>query len=374
MKRISIQPRQNWEEKIQDVGFLYYKDYYNEQNAYTFSLDEINKIEKATNEIFDLCIRTVDFIVEENLLQDFKIPSQYHEIIKKSWKEDHISFYGRFDLGYNSNTQEIKLLEFNADTPTSLVEASIVQWFWLQDFNDTYDQFNSIHDRLVAHMKTCHPYLLGKQKVFFSSVSDSQEDYITTKYLEDCAHQAGILTSYLPIHEISLGDGSFCTPQGEMIENIFKLYPYEWMFHEEFGEALISNFDFCTWIEPFYKSIMSNKMFMVYLSRLFPDSPYILKCQTDPEGLINYVKKPLLSREGANIEIIKNGMSIEKTEGDYGEEGFVYQDYFELPVFDGQTPILGSWLIGGEAAGLGIRESSTLITTNTSRFVPHFII
>ncbi len=123
MKRISIQPRQNWEEKIQDVGFLYYKDYYNEQNAYTFSLDEINKIEKATNEIFDLCIRTVDFIVEENLLQDFKIPSQYHEIIKKSWKEDHISFYGRFDLGYNSNTQEIKLLEFNADTPTSLVEA-----------------------------------------------------------------------------------------------------------------------------------------------------------------------------------------------------------------------------------------------------------
>jgi glutathionylspermidine synthase len=86
------------------------------------------------------------------------------------------------------------------------------------------------------------------------------------------------------------------------------------------------------------------------------------------------VKKPLLSREGGNVTLHQAGGEIQ-TGGDYGAEGFVYQDVAPLKNFGGMYPVIGSWVIGHEegnsAAGIGIRESDTPITTNSSRFVPH---
>ena len=39
--------------------------------------------------------------------------------------------------------------------------------------------------------------------------------------------------------------------------------------------------------------------------------------------------------------------------------------------FDGRYPILGAWVVNGQACGLGIREDDGVVTRNTSRFVPH---
>ena len=373
MKRVNIIPRQNWKEKIKNQGFVYYEGYYTEEAAYEFSRYEIDKIELATTHIFEMCMKTLEYILNDvKHLQKFHIPIKFYEVIKRSYYEDHISFYGRFDLVYNGF--DIKVLEFNADTPTSLIEGSIIQWYWLQDFeNGKYDQFNSIHDKLIAHLETCKVHLEG-DKLFFTSISDSDEDFMTVKYLEDCANQAGIATEYLPIPEISVSSqGEFCTFDGEPIQDIFKLYPYEWMFNEEFADYIISNFDKTFWIEPLYKAILSNKMFMVYLYQLFSSSPYVLKCYSDsPSGMTNYVQKPLLSREGANVTIMKQGNILEKSDGEYGEEGYIYQEYFEIPKHQGKTPVIGSWVIGGESAGISIREADNLITNNTSKFVPHY--
>lgn len=60
--------------------------------------------------------------------------------------------------------------------------------------------------------------------------------------------------------------------------------------------------------------------------------------------------------------------------GGYGEEGFIYQQLALLRDFGGKYPVLGSWVIDGESAGIGIRETDTLITDNYSRFVPHFFL
>lgn len=62
------------------------------------------------------------------------------------------------------------------------------------------------------------------------------------------------------------------------------------------------------------------------------------------------------------------------TEGTYGKEGFVYQQYCPLPSFDGNYPVIGSWIVDGKPAGIGIREDDTPVTKNTSRFVPHYFI
>lgn len=370
MKRLHITPRPDWEKKIQDQGFLYYKNYYNERAAYEFTAAEIDRLETATAEIFDMCLGVVEHVINNNLWDEFFIPKQYAELIKWSWKEDMMSFYGRMDLAYNG--KDIKLLEFNADTPTSLLESSVIQWHWLQDHDVALDQFNSIHEKLVAHIRDCKPHF-HEGKLHVACVDHSEEDLMTAKYIEDAAHQAGLETIFLHMEDISLDDNDqFTGASGEPIRNIFKLYPYEWMFHEEFGAYLDPNRERCNWIEPAYKAILSNKMLLHYLYELYPDSPYILPCKWGRPITDSFVKKPVYSREGANITIVQKGTLLEYSDGEYGEEGYVFQEYFELPDFDGHKPVIGSWLIGGQAAGIGIRESKNLITNNVSMFCPHY--
>ena len=133
MNRISITPRPDWEAKIKQQGFVYYEGYYNENAAYTFNAAEVDTIEAATGELFDRCLDVVQHVIDHNLWDEFFIPKEYAELIKWSWDNDNPSFYGRFDLAMSADCSQIKLLEFNADTPTSLLEAAVIQWYWLQD-------------------------------------------------------------------------------------------------------------------------------------------------------------------------------------------------------------------------------------------------
>jgi len=124
-------------------------------------------------------------------------------------------------------------------------------------------------------------------------------------------------------------------------------------------------------IEPIWKMLLSNKGILPILWELFPGHPNLLEAHFhEPDRLVDYVKKPLLSREGANLAIHRAG-AIEETAGPYGAEGFVFQKTARIPNFDGFFPVIGSWLIDGIAAGIGIRESNTPVTNNRSCFVPH---
>jgi len=375
MYRKKINERLGWQQIVESQGFIFHSaeaPYWNEGACYEFTEKEITQLEKATNELFELCLEAVQHVIDKRLYTSFHIPEAYGELIEYSWENDLPSLYGRFDLAYNGH--DIKMLEFNADTPTSLLEASVIQWFWLQDFDKNKDQFNSIHERLTAHFQDIKPYMLSPE-LHFTCVRDSDEDYMTIAYLMDCAAQAGYHPSLLYMDDIGYNDKLeiFQGMQQEQIANIFKLYPYEWMIHEEFGKYLISTKAKTYWIEPAWKMILSNKMILKILWDMFPEHPYLLATGTQPLST-DYVRKPLLSREGANVQLIQSGEVVAQTPGEYGEEGYIYQQYFAVPQFDGHTPILGSWVIGGASAGMGIRESATLITDNLSRFVPHYFI
>jgi glutathionylspermidine synthase len=152
------------------------------------------------------------------------------------------------------------------------------------------------------------------------------------------------------------------------------LYPWEWLIHDEFGHLILQDKNKAHWIEPSWKMILSNKAILPVLWDMFPDCEWLLPAQFDCVDLNSYVKKPILSREGANVTVVKNNQYQAHTEGEYGEEGFIYQELCELPKFDDNYALIGSWVIGQEAAGIGIRESNSLITDNGSRFVPHLII
>jgi len=120
--------------------------------------------------------------------------------------------------------------------------------------------------------------------------------------------------------------------------------------------------------------ILSNKAILPVLWKLFPDHPNLLECYSEgPNKMTSYVQKPFLSREGANVSLIENGILSCETDGDYGDEGYIYQQLCKLPDFENNFPVIGSWIIGCKSAGMGIRESSSPVTDNFSRFLPHLI-
>jgi len=369
MIRQQLTPRNNWKKEVEKLGFGFHTSnipYWDESACYQFDMKQINSIENATNDLWDMCLVAVQHVIDNNLYSKFNIPSWIVPYIEKTWNEDYPSIYGRFDLVFKDN--QIKMLEFNADTPTSLFEASIVQWYWLKDYDESKDQFNSIHEKLVDYWSYLKEFLY-KSPLYFTCVKNSLEDLTTTEYLRDCAIQAELDTKFIYIDDIGY-NGKFVDSLENEIKNIFKLYPYEFMFEESFGKCLDKTDTF--WIEPSWKSILSNKALMPILWDLYPNHPLLLPSYFEKNELKDYVIKPIHSREGANIKIVKNDIITEKTTGIYNGE-VIYQQLFELPNYNDNYPVIGSWIIGQESAGIGIRESNSLITNNKSRFIPHLI-
>jgi glutathionylspermidine synthase len=376
MKRNQIPVRENWRTKVEQLGFSYHTldgvTYWDESVYYEFTRSQTDKIEQSTNELYQLCLQAVDHVIHYQFYDRFLIPDEFISKVETSWKNREPSVYGRFDLVWDGNeSTSPKMLEFNADTPTSLFEGAAVQWFWLIDFNNQLDQFNSIHEKLIARWKDVKP-LLNSKPLYFSCLHQFPEDLVNVNYLRDCAAQAGIETKFVSVHDIGRRNDSFVDLEENTIDFIFKLYPWEWMVNEEFGSLL--NSASTQWIEPMWKMILSNKAILPVLWKLFPNHPNLLECYfDDPGSMKSYAQKPLLSREGANVTLVENEKIISETSGEYGEEGFVYQQLHKLPDFNGHRPVIGSWIIGDQAAGIGIRETNSLVTDNFSRFVPHVI-
>ncbi|GAB0154947.1 glutathionylspermidine synthase family protein [Chryseobacterium sp. Alg-005] len=374
MKRIQSIIRKDWEHKLEALGFGYHSLeglYWDESHYYEFSLQEIDTIEKATSELWQMCLEAVDYVISKNLWHQFNIPESFRNYIITSWEEDHPSIYGRFDFGFDG--ENLKLLEFNADTPTSLYEASVIQWYWLQELFSDKDQFNSIHEKLIDYWKYLKNYM-NPHYIYFASLTNI-EDVTNVEYIRDCAAQAGFETEFIPIQDIGWAEDieEFIAADRSVMEYIFKLYPYEWILEDGFGDKLVKNGFRSQWIEPAWKILLSSKAILPILWEMYPNHPYLLESYFEPRHLRDFAKKPIYSREGANVTLHKNNLPIEQNSGDYGKEGFIYQQLFDLPDFDGNYPVIGSWVIGQEPAGIGIRESTHLITNNQSRFIPHLI-
>jgi glutathionylspermidine synthase len=254
--------RKDWQKKVEDVGFHFYEidglPYWDESAYYEFTSEQIDRLEDVTGTLYGMCLELVDHVVRENLMGRLGIPEPYWDYVRASWQEEQQSIYGRFDFWYDGNN-EPKLLEFNADTPTALFEASVVQYYWLQDFDSGRDQFNSIHEKLLDLFKTkIGPHSPGSI-FYFSCVKESLEDYTTTEYLRDVAIQAGMKTEHIFVDEIGYDQDidRFVDLEDREMRYLFKLYPWEWMLAEEFAPFLPGNG--IALYEPAWKMILSNK-------------------------------------------------------------------------------------------------------------------
>lgn len=374
MKRLPVTPRLGYREKIEALGFDFHGDYWREEAYYCFTADEIARLEDATNEAYRMYCEAARFIIEdypEFMERILNIPSEVCERIRESWEADELSLYGRFDFMMDKEGIP-KILEFNADTPTSLLEASVIQWQWKEDVFPGRDQYNSIHEGLVQSWKDIFP---GGGEIHFAGAMENNEDTGTLQYLASTAMEAGFSTRVLDMQALNLQDGRFYDPAGEPVHRCFKLYPWEWMVEESPDGCLAE----VAWLEPVWKLVMSNKAVLSTLYELFPDSPYVLPCYLSRPQSGVFCKKPVFSREGHNVSIVEihnweERFRLAETEGDYDNGAYVYQGYVTPTVYGGRYPVIGSWVIGGEAAGIGIRENCMEVTDNLSEFVPHIIM
>ncbi|MCA1582735.1 MAG: glutathionylspermidine synthase family protein [Acidobacteria bacterium] len=372
MRRVASEPRRNWQSKVEELGLSFHtpeQPYWYESAHYVLSAREVDVLEKATNRLHQMCLAAAGHVIEKRRYSELGIPGDVRELIERSWEDDTPSIYGRFDFSYDGSSPP-KLLEYNADTPTALYEAAVIQWKWLEEVFEGKDQFNSIHERLVATWKELKGYLRG-EPLYFASLDDA-EDIVTVTYLRDTAKSAGIATDQILVSKIGWDRGNrlFVDEALKPMEAVFKLYPWEWMLEEDFGDMLLGDRK-TQWIEPAWKVILSSKGILPILWELNPGDPNLLEASFSKGKLTRYVQKPLFSREGSNVTLYDERGIFAETGGDYGKGESVYQALAPLPEFDGQHPVIGSWIIGQEAAGIGIRESEGPITDNRSRFVPH---
>lgn len=388
MRRTSSPERPGWRDKAAAEGFVFHspegKGYWREDVRYELTLEQIERdIEAPTAEIDAMVLDIVpELLADELYLLRLGFDRRHWDWIAESWRRRDPSVYGRYDLAYDGRGSA-KLLEAQVDTPTTLYEAAVWQWGWLEDMIASgalpgdADQFNSLHDKVIAGMAAALDRGLGP-RLHLMCVGGHAEDVSNTAYVEDCAKQAGLATLLMPIADLGWQPGTgFVDPTSRAIVAAWKLYPWEFLLREPYADMLPHAET--RWIEPPWKAVLSTKALLPALWAKHPGHPNLLATFHDDDPRCaslggDYVRKPIFGREGANVEVVQGGRRIHAQGGGHGGEPFVRQARADLFRSAEGYAVLGSWIANGEPAGLGIRESVGPITGDDARFVPHAIL
>lgn len=378
---------------LEELGFSWHTDSdgskYISDELVEISTQEAESYYEATNEIYDMYVEAAEYVIENDLFFELGIPFNLVESIKKSWENDvHWHIYGRFDLAGGIDSKPIKLIEFNADTPTALFETALLQWALLKHNNmDEHKQFNNVYEAISENFKRLITLFDDTEnfderydgwKILFSSISGNDEEENTTKLLQQMATDAGFNTSFEFLENTHFDENGIYDADENQYEYWFKLYPWEDIGHDEPELATtltnIMQNQKAIILNPAYTLLFQSKGMMKILCDLFPDSPYLLKTSFEPLEGIKQVEKCVFGREGANTKIIdSNGTTIEHTDGPYDNYKKVYQEYVEFAKDKDGAKYQAGVFFAYEACGMSFRKGSEIMD-NMSKFVGHVIV
>lgn len=390
MKLKKIEPLDNG--YLESIGFGWHTDLdgsrYISNELVSITQDEAEAFYEATNELYDMYVAAAEYVINNDLFHELGIPFNLVDIIKSSWENDvHWHLYGRFDLAGGIDGKPIKLIEFNADTPTSLFETAIIQWAMLK-FNNLNEasQFNDVYEALVENFKRLitleedtsafDEYYEG-WKILFSSIAGSSEDENTTRLLEAAARDAGFECDFAFASEVSFDDENGIFWNGQNWEYWFKLIPWEMIAIDESDLALIIKNIIknqkAIILNPAYTLLFQSKGIMKILWDLYPNHPLLLESSFEPLNGKKQVKKPFLAREGANVSIINSDGSIEiQNDGEYANGKFLYQEFADFAKDEKGNSYQAGMFFAFEGCALGFRKGKDIID-NYSKFVGHII-
>jgi glutathionylspermidine synthase len=341
----------------------------------------------AVNELYEMYINAAQYVIDNNLFHEIGIPFNLVDLVKNSWENDvHWHLYGRFDLAGGIDGKPIKLIEFNADTPTSLYESSIIQWAILKknglneasQFNDIYEALKENFRRLVVMHGDTDDFAKYYEgwKILFSSVAGSLEDEVTTKFLQKAASETGFNTDFAYVDEVSFSEEDGVFKNDENFEFWFKLIPWEDIAIKEPNLALILK-DIvqnqkAIVLNPAYTLLFQSKAMMKILWDLYPNHPLLLETLFEPLR-VKHVKKHSFGREGANTTIFEaNGTVAAKTDGEYENFVPIFQEYVDFPKDGGGNSYQAGVFFAYEGCGLGFRRGGEILN-NYAKFIGHII-
>ena len=286
---------------LEEIGFSWHTDAdsskYVANELVNVTSQEAEVYYEAVNELYDMYTTAAQHVIDNNLFFDLGIPFNLIDAIKKSWENDvHWHLYGRFDLAGGIDGTPIKLIEFNADTPTALFETAVLQWALLK--SNTMDeelQFNNIHEAIYDNFRRLITLFDNPDdfeqhydgwKILFSSMSGNDEEEQTVRLLQQIAIDAGFETGFEPLGGVKFDDEGIYDSNDEPYEYWFKLFPWE--------DIAIDETELCTQLStimknqkaiilnPAYTLLFQSKGMMKILCDLFPDSPYLLQTSFEP--------------------------------------------------------------------------------------------
>ena len=378
-------------EFLESIGFYWHTDKdespYIADEVVVVSEEEAEGYYEAVNELYDMFVEAGDYIIENNLFHEVGIPFNLVDAVKKSWENDvHWHIYGRFDLAGGVGGAPIKLLEFNADTPTALFETAIVQWAMLKangldeasQFNNVYEAIRDNFNRLIVldgDLADFEQYYEG-WKILFSAIRGNIEDENTTKLLQKMADDAGFHTEFAYVDEVEFSDEDGIFFGDEQYEYWFKLIPWEMIAIEESDLArILTNImenQKAIILNPAYTLMFQSKAIMKILWDLYPNHPLLLETSFEPLGK-KQVQKPFLGREGGSVKILDaDGNVLSSAQDDYGEQPTIYQEFVELPKDSNGRSYQAGVFFAYEGCGLGFRRGGEILD-NMSKFVSHII-
>jgi glutathionylspermidine synthase len=376
MKREVCAPRANWQELVQELGFHGWRHadgapYWVEDACFVLSEAEVEILHAAAGTCEALVREALVGLTQSaELMAAMGLPKRLAEAAARTWRRCDPSLYGRFDFAWDGQGPP-KLLEYNADTPTALYEAAVIQWRWLIDRDPHADQYNAIHERLIAAFARLKAPIATGGRLHLTAMNEEVDDLTTIAYLADCAEQAGVTTALIDIADIGLKAGRLVDLDDRPITHLFKLYPWEWLVEENkaFVDALFIH-DVGV-LEPAWRAVAASKGILPALWNLAPGHPNLLHASFDPAAMTgDHVVKPVFGREGANISQ-RFELGGHETEGDFAHQAKVCQARAPMVRHAGGYPVFGVWVIAGDPCGLGIREDDSEITGPKARFIPH---
>ncbi len=378
-------------EYLESIGFVWHTDSdgsdYVADELVEVSEEEAEAYYKAGNELYEMFVEAGEYVIQNNLFHEIGIPFNLVDAVKLSWENDvHWHIYSRFDLAGGIDGKPIKLLEYNADTPTALFETAILQWAILKyngleeerQFNSAYEAIRDNFKRLVTLHEDPQKFDEWYQgwKILFSSIKGSLEDENTTRLLEVIASEAGFETHFCYVDEVGFSEeGIFC--EDIPFEFWFKLIPWENIAIDEPELALllteIIKNQRAIILNPAYTLMFQSKGMLKILWDLFPNHPLLLETSSQPLEGKPYVKKHFFGREGENITIYgPDGEVVAKRDGEYGSFPAIYQEFVELPKDEQGRYYQAGLFFAYESCGLGYRRGSEIID-NMSKFVGHIV-
>jgi len=377
---------------LEKIGFVWHTD----DDSTPYIADEIVEVDseeadayyEAANELYDMFVEAGEHVIENELFHELGIPFNLIDAVKMSWDNDvHWHLYGRFDFAGGLDGKPIKLIEFNADTPTALFETSIVQWATLKlNGMEESHQFNNLHEALVDNFKrlitmeedvSSFEERYDGWKILFSSVKGNIEEENTVRLLQSIATEAGYITEFAYADEVEFDAQEGVFYNDENYEYWFKLLPWEDIAIEESDLAMlmtqIMEKQKAIFLNPAYTLMFQSKAFMAILWDLYPNHPLLLETSFEPLEGIAQVEKRIFGREGANTTIVNEDEEIiAQTDGEYGEFPSIFQEYVELPTNDKGESYQAGVFYAYEGCGLGFRKGG-LILDNASKFVGHVV-